>query len=110
MLFYARATNGPVRVSMRIRSPSLRYSGTWTMRPVSSVAGLVREVAELPLMAWIALRDQEIDSRGKLHADAFAVVDQGEHALQIFRHVLHFVGDIGARDGDIGCNRPCRES
>src|SRR5574340_1264203 len=40
-----------VRVSTLIDSPSLRYSGTCTISPVSSVAGLVRAVAEAPLIA-----------------------------------------------------------
>ena len=43
---HARERNWPVRVSTLIFSPWLRYSGTCTTRPVSSVAGLVRAVAE----------------------------------------------------------------
>ena len=38
---YARPTNLPPRVSTLMRSPWLRYSGTWTTAPVSMVAGLV---------------------------------------------------------------------
>ena len=38
---YALDKKSPDRVSTRTISPSLRYSGTWTMRPVSSVAGFV---------------------------------------------------------------------
>jgi len=45
---YARDKYAPVRVSTLINSPSLRYSGTWTTKPVSSFAGLLRPVAELP--------------------------------------------------------------
>ncbi len=47
----ARDRNSPVRVSTLILSPGLMYSGTCTTRPVSSVAGLVRAVAELPRTA-----------------------------------------------------------
>ena len=50
MRHYARERNSLVRVSTLIRSPSLMYSGTCTTNPVSSVAGLVRPVAEFPLI------------------------------------------------------------
>ena len=43
---HARERNSPLRVSTLISSPWARYSGTCTTRPVWSVAGLVREVAE----------------------------------------------------------------
>src|SRR5262249_5285497 len=40
----------PVSVLMRILSPSLTNGGTWTTRPVSSVAGLTWALAVAPLM------------------------------------------------------------
>ena len=41
--------NSPVRVSTVTRVPWSMCSGIWMMCPVSSVAALVRPVAELPL-------------------------------------------------------------
>lgn len=48
-----RARNSPVRVSTFTLSPGLRYSGTWITRPVSSLAGLFREVADPPRTAGV---------------------------------------------------------
>lgn len=46
---FIRSTYVPFSVSTLIRSPSLMNSGTFTMAPVSTVAGLVALVAVLPL-------------------------------------------------------------
>src|SRR4030042_2432212 len=40
----------PVRVSTRMTSPAAMYSGTWTTRPVESVAGFVLAVTDPPFM------------------------------------------------------------
>ena len=47
----ARDTKRASRVSTRISSSDSRYDGTWIMRPVSSVAGLVCACAVAPFIA-----------------------------------------------------------
>src|SRR5579875_312437 len=45
---HARPANSPVTVFTQTLSPRVMYSGTWISMPVSSLAGLVRLVAEAP--------------------------------------------------------------
>ena len=52
------------------------------MKPVSSVAGLVRPVAELPFTPGSHWVTRKTTVARHLDADALAVIDQSQHAFQ----------------------------
>ena len=79
---HARDRYSPVRVSTLMTSPWERYSGTCTTRPVCSVAGLLRAVAEAPLMPGSHCDHLQLHRDRQLDAHALVVVDQRLNAFQ----------------------------
>ena len=72
---------------MRIRSPGLTKSGTCTVAPVSSFAGLVVPVAVSPLKPGSVSTDFELDVRGQVDADRRAVVELHVDLHAVFEKV-----------------------
>src|SRR5690348_17677480 len=59
---HARPANSPVSVFTHTFSPVVMYSGTWISMPVSSLAGLVRLVAEAPFNSGADRKSTRLNS------------------------------------------------
>src|SRR5262249_13644515 len=70
-----RSRYSPVRVSMRMTSPSLMKSGTCTSAPVSSVAGVLSLVAGVPRRAGSRFHHAQIHEVRQRDADG-ALIEQ----------------------------------
>ena len=81
-----------MRVSTLMRSPSLMYSGTCTVKPVSITAGLLREVAELPRIEGSHWAMFSSTGRRECQTDTFIFVDQGVRPFQFLSHIVELFG------------------
>ena len=98
--YLTRSTYSPVRVSIRIFSPGPMKGGTWTLRPVSSVASLYWLVAVAPLIdGGVSVTTRSIDD-GDLDRDGL-VADVLHHHLAVRQQVLHRRAEDLGREAEL---------
>ena len=85
------------RVSTTTSSSDSRYDGTWMMRPVSSVAGLVCACAVAPFIAGAVSTTRSDDRLRQVDRDDLAVEHHRADALEALRQVARRVAEVVGR-------------
>ena len=86
-------------------SPSLTNGGTWTTRPVSSVAGLICALAVAPLMPGAVSVHHQVDRLRQLDADRLGAVeldvDRSSRLQEVHRVAQRLAGDVDLLVDDV---------